>query len=38
LGGKLAAANLKEAMVMPEQLEDAASLKNAIMPDGTKHE
>lgn len=37
-GANLSRANLRGAKVTPEQLAQADSLKDAIMPDGTKHE
>jgi uncharacterized protein YjbI with pentapeptide repeats len=37
-GTDLSGADLSEVTVTPEQLSQAASLKGAIMPDGTKHD
>ena len=37
-GADLTGANLKDAIVNDDQLAQAKSLKDAIMPDGTKHE
>ncbi len=38
VGANLSRADLREARVTSKQLAQAASLKGAIMPDGTRHE